>query len=178
MTEEKQRELHVVMFPWLAYGQIAPFVELAKNLASHGLKIIFVSTPLNIKRITPQVLDAPGIDLMELEIPSMEGLPTVLGSLCGFQVSNPIPTILFKPMGVAGFSFLQGERDNSLGNPIAEDLTVSPPGFPSPNIHFTLFEGKRAIEMLYRKYAGGLSVAENASIYMRESWAVTSNTCL
>ncbi|GLJ19447.1 hypothetical protein SUGI_0351000 [Cryptomeria japonica] len=76
MAEEKKRELRMVMFPWLAYGRIGPFIELAKNLARHGLKIIFVSTPLNIKRIKQQVLDAPGIDLMELAMPSVEGLPT------------------------------------------------------------------------------------------------------
>ncbi|GLJ19449.1 hypothetical protein SUGI_0351030 [Cryptomeria japonica] len=216
------------MFPWLAYGHITPFVELAKNLASHGLKIIFVSTPLNIKRIKRQVFDAPGIDLMELAMPSVEGLPTgvessahcvknadaqVLLSLLpvaldllgkpfaalleqlspdfvmydvlqywvprvASKLPNPIPAILFVPMGVTGFSFLEGELDNASGNPTAEDLTVSPPGFPSPSIHFTLIEGRRAMELLYRKHAGGLSVAERASICMRESWAVTSNTCL
>ncbi|GLJ19372.1 hypothetical protein SUGI_0349010 [Cryptomeria japonica] len=75
MAEENQRELRVVMFPWLAHGHIAPFVQLAKSLATHGLKIFFVSTPLNIRRIRPQMLDAPGIDLVELAMPSVEGLP-------------------------------------------------------------------------------------------------------
>ncbi|GLJ21264.1 hypothetical protein SUGI_0390420 [Cryptomeria japonica] len=76
MAEEKQRELRVVMFPWLAQGHITPFLELAKRLATHGLKIFFVSTPLNIKlRIRPQVLNTPGIDLVELAMPSVEGLP-------------------------------------------------------------------------------------------------------
>ncbi|GLJ19448.1 hypothetical protein SUGI_0351010 [Cryptomeria japonica] len=216
------------MFPWLAYDHITPFVELAKNLASHGLKIIFVSTPLNIKRIKPQVLDAPGIDLMELAMPSVEGLPISVESSAdcvkradaplllsllpvamdllekpfeallqqlspdfvifdvlqywvarvGSKLPNPIPAILFVPMGVTGFSFLEGELDITSGNPTAEDLTVSPLGFPSPNIHFTSFEGRRAMELLYRKRAGALSVAERSSICMRESWAVTSNTCL
>ncbi|GLJ19429.1 hypothetical protein SUGI_0350550 [Cryptomeria japonica] len=77
MVEEKQRELRVVVFPWLAHGHITPFVELGKRLTSHGLKVFIVSTPMNIKlRITPLVWDAPGIDLIELPMPSVEGLPT------------------------------------------------------------------------------------------------------
>ncbi|GLJ19442.1 hypothetical protein SUGI_0350950 [Cryptomeria japonica] len=77
MVEEKQRELRVVVFPWLAHGHITPFVELGKRLTSHGLKVFIVSTPMNIKlRITPQVWDSPGIDLIELPMPSVEGLPT------------------------------------------------------------------------------------------------------
>lgn len=75
MAEEKQRELRVVMIPWLAHGHITPFLELAKSLASHGLKIFCVSTPLNIRRIKPQICDAPGIELVELAMPSVEGLP-------------------------------------------------------------------------------------------------------
>ncbi|GLJ19369.1 hypothetical protein SUGI_0348980 [Cryptomeria japonica] len=75
MAQEYQRELRVVMFPWLAHGHITPFLELAKSLATHGLKIFFVSTSLNIKRIKPEVLDAPGIEMVELAMPSVEGLP-------------------------------------------------------------------------------------------------------
>ncbi|GLJ04952.1 hypothetical protein SUGI_0007710 [Cryptomeria japonica] len=75
MAAEKQRALRVVMFPWLAYGHMTPFLELAKRLTAHGLKIFFVSTPLNIQRIKPQMWDAPGIDLVGLAMPSVEGLP-------------------------------------------------------------------------------------------------------
>ncbi|GLJ19371.1 hypothetical protein SUGI_0349000 [Cryptomeria japonica] len=56
MVKENQRELRVVMFPWLAQGHIMPFVELAKSLANYGLKIFFVSTPLSIKlQMKPQI---------------------------------------------------------------------------------------------------------------------------
>ncbi|GLJ04953.1 hypothetical protein SUGI_0007720 [Cryptomeria japonica] len=60
MAEEKQRqrELRVVMFPWLAYGHMTPFLELAKTLTTHGLKIFFVSIPLNIQRIKLQMFES------------------------------------------------------------------------------------------------------------------------
>ena len=75
MEEENQRELRVVMFPWFAHGHITPFLELAKSLATHGLQIFFVSTPLNIKRLKPQMFDEQGIELVELPMPFVEGLP-------------------------------------------------------------------------------------------------------
>ncbi|GLJ19443.1 hypothetical protein SUGI_0350960 [Cryptomeria japonica] len=73
MAEKKQKELRVVMFPGLSQGHITPFLELAKSLASHGLKIFFVSTPPNIKRIKLQAFELQGLDLVEL---AMEKLPT------------------------------------------------------------------------------------------------------
>ncbi|XP_057853374.2 UDP-glycosyltransferase 91C1 [Cryptomeria japonica] len=228
MAEEKQRELRVVMFPWLAQGHITPFLELAKRLATHGLKIFFVSTPLNIKlRIRPQVLNTPGIDLVELAMPSVEGLPrglefsadvvkradapvilpllsvamdllekpfeALLQQLSpdfviydviqhwvprvAAKLPHPIPPIVFVTPEVAGISYLEGQLDTTSGNPSAEDLMVSPPGFPSPNIRFKLFEGRRAMEHLYRKRSDGLSIVERLSICLRESWAIACNAC-
>ncbi|GLJ19366.1 hypothetical protein SUGI_0348940 [Cryptomeria japonica] len=94
MAEEKQGELSVVMFPWLAHGHITPFLELAKILATHGLKIFFVSTPLNIKRIKPRVLDAQGIELVELGMPSVEGLPPGVESSADVVKRAEAPLIL------------------------------------------------------------------------------------
>ncbi|XP_059074820.1 cyanidin-3-O-glucoside 2-O-glucuronosyltransferase-like [Cryptomeria japonica] len=229
MVEEKQRELRVVVFPWLAHGHITPFVELGKRLTSHGLKVFIVSTPMNIKlRITPQVWDSPGIDLIELPMPSVEGLPT--GVECSAELvkrpegkvklplltvamdllekpfeallqklspdfvifdvmqywvprvaakqPNPIAPILFVPPGVTSFCYIEGELIMASGNPIPENMTASPNGFPSSNIHFTLFDARKAMELLYCKHPGGLSVAERSSICLRESWAVVCNTCL
>ncbi|KAJ6891900.1 UDP-rhamnose:rhamnosyltransferase 1 [Populus alba x Populus x berolinensis] len=39
------------MFPWLAFGHIIPFLELAKLIAQRGHKISFISTPRNIQRL-------------------------------------------------------------------------------------------------------------------------------
>ncbi|GLJ52927.1 hypothetical protein SUGI_1127460 [Cryptomeria japonica] len=98
-----QRQLHVLMFPWLAHGHITPFLELAKSLQSHGLKISFLSTPLNIERIRHQISElqpSPEIDLVQLPMPAVAGLPTGVEStsdLSKIGALNLIP-LLFKAL--------------------------------------------------------------------------------
>ncbi|XP_019177372.1 PREDICTED: putative UDP-rhamnose:rhamnosyltransferase 1 [Ipomoea nil] len=68
--------LHIVMLPWLAFGHIIPYLELAKLLAERGNKISFVSTPRNIQRLPklhPHLV--PNIDLIGLPLPQVENLP-------------------------------------------------------------------------------------------------------
>ncbi|KAF8406111.1 hypothetical protein HHK36_008191 [Tetracentron sinense] len=68
--------LHVVKFPWLAFGHIIPFFELSRRIAQRGHRISFVSTPRNILRlpIFPPHL-APLIDLVKLTFPHHPNLP-------------------------------------------------------------------------------------------------------
>ncbi|XP_057830015.2 putative UDP-rhamnose:rhamnosyltransferase 1 [Cryptomeria japonica] len=77
------RQLHVVMFPWFAQGHITPFLDLAKSLLTSGLRISFVSTPVNIEWIKKKIV--PGIELVELQLPSMEGLPGSVESTTGLS---------------------------------------------------------------------------------------------
>lgn len=70
-------KLHFLMFPLLAQGHINPFLELSKALATHGHKVSFVSTPVNISRIRPflRLQKWSGqIDLVALALPPTEGL--------------------------------------------------------------------------------------------------------
>ncbi|GLJ32120.1 hypothetical protein SUGI_0646730 [Cryptomeria japonica] len=71
------RALRVLMFPWLAQGHISPFLELSKRLADHGLKVSFLSTPGNISKIKSSLQEkwVGKIDMEELPLPSVEGLP-------------------------------------------------------------------------------------------------------
>ncbi|PIA52263.1 hypothetical protein AQUCO_01000258v1 [Aquilegia coerulea] len=68
--------LHIVMFPWLAFGHMLPFLELAKYLAKNGNQISFISTPRNIKRLPkiPTEL-APLLNFVELPLPHDDNLP-------------------------------------------------------------------------------------------------------
>ncbi|WVZ17412.1 hypothetical protein V8G54_010394, partial [Vigna mungo] len=65
-----------VVFPWLAFGHIGPFFELAKLIAQKGHKIYFISTPRNIHRLpkVPENLQ-PLVDLIELPLPRVDKLP-------------------------------------------------------------------------------------------------------
>ncbi|XP_025803079.1 putative UDP-rhamnose:rhamnosyltransferase 1 [Panicum hallii] len=79
MAETKKDEaspLHVVVFPWLAFGHIIPFLELSEQLAKRGHFVTFVSAPRNLARLRPVVQEVrPRIRLAPLPLPRVEGLP-------------------------------------------------------------------------------------------------------
>ncbi|KAI9111435.1 hypothetical protein K1719_017125 [Acacia pycnantha] len=70
------KKLHIVMFPWLAFGHFIPFLELAKLIAEKGHLVSFVSTPRNIDRLPklPPNL-SPLIKLVRLPLPKVHNLP-------------------------------------------------------------------------------------------------------
>ncbi|XP_059070431.1 UDP-glycosyltransferase 91C1-like [Cryptomeria japonica] len=72
--EEEMQPLHVMLVPWLSYSHIAAFLELAKKLGTHGLRVSFLSSPLNIRWIRQHHL-IPEIELLEIPLLSMDGLP-------------------------------------------------------------------------------------------------------
>uniref|UniRef100_A0A0D9WWL7 Glycosyltransferase n=1 Tax=Leersia perrieri TaxID=77586 RepID=A0A0D9WWL7_9ORYZ len=76
----RKRRLHVVVFPWLAFGHLIPFLELAKRLAARGhAAVTFLSTPRNLSRLAgagavPPELSA-FVRFVPLPLPRVEGLP-------------------------------------------------------------------------------------------------------
>ncbi|KAL6227627.1 hypothetical protein ACLB2K_001584 [Fragaria x ananassa] len=53
IPSNKDCKLHIGMFPWLAFGHMIPYLELAKLIARKGHQISFISTPRNIDRLPP-----------------------------------------------------------------------------------------------------------------------------
>lgn len=74
--EEQAKNLHIVMFPWLAIGHLKPFFELAKYLARKGHKITFISTPINLQKTAkvPRNLSHL-IDPVAVPLPPVDHLP-------------------------------------------------------------------------------------------------------
>ncbi|CAL5330134.1 unnamed protein product [Camellia sinensis] len=72
----KDQKLHIVMFPWLAFGHMIPFLELSKLIAQKGHTVSFISTPKNIDRLPklPPNL-APLINLVKVQLPKVDKLP-------------------------------------------------------------------------------------------------------
>ncbi|KAL1820426.1 hypothetical protein ACET3Z_015295 [Daucus carota] len=69
-------KLHIVMFPWLAFGHLLPYLKLAKLIAQKGHQISFISTPRNIQRLPKLPPDvAPLIDFVKIPLPSVANLP-------------------------------------------------------------------------------------------------------
>ncbi|CAN6180633.1 unnamed protein product [Urochloa humidicola] len=68
--------LHVVVFPWLAFGHMIPFLELSKRLARRGHAVTFVSTPRNAARLgaVPSELSAR-LRIVKMDLPAVEELP-------------------------------------------------------------------------------------------------------
>ncbi|XP_024636372.2 UDP-glycosyltransferase 79A6 [Medicago truncatula] len=59
-------EIHVVMFPFLAFGHISPFVQLSNKLFSHGIHISFLSPSSNIPKIKSTFNLNPAIQIIPL----------------------------------------------------------------------------------------------------------------
>ncbi|XP_055817099.1 beta-D-glucosyl crocetin beta-1,6-glucosyltransferase-like [Solanum dulcamara] len=69
--------LRVLMFPFLAYGHISPFLNVAKKLADRGFLIYLCSSPINLKSIINKIPEkySDSIQLVELHLPESPELP-------------------------------------------------------------------------------------------------------
>ncbi|XP_059298766.1 beta-D-glucosyl crocetin beta-1,6-glucosyltransferase-like [Lycium ferocissimum] len=70
-------KLKAFLFPWLAYGHISPFLELAKKLSDRGFVIDLCSTPINLSFIQKRIPQSysSSIQLVELQLPEFPQLP-------------------------------------------------------------------------------------------------------
>ncbi|XBH95682.1 hypothetical protein VPH35_086202 [Triticum aestivum] len=74
--EEAGGQLEVVMFPWLAFGHMLPFLDLSRRLAARGHTVAFVSTPRNLARLPPAPPHLSGrLRFVQLPLPRVDGLP-------------------------------------------------------------------------------------------------------
>nr|AYA22040.1 UFGT8 [Fagopyrum tataricum] len=68
--------IHVVVLPWSAFGHMIPFLQLSIALAKSGVRVTYVSTPRNIKRL-PRV--SPSLSQLltykEISFPRVQQLP-------------------------------------------------------------------------------------------------------
>ncbi|CAH1436991.1 unnamed protein product [Lactuca virosa] len=67
------KQLHVVVFPWLAFGHIIPYLQLSKSIAQKGHKVSFLSTTRNIKRLPSNL--SPLITFVPFTLPRLHQLP-------------------------------------------------------------------------------------------------------
>ncbi|CAL4953514.1 unnamed protein product [Urochloa decumbens] len=68
--------MRVVMLPWLAFGHILPFTELAKRIARQGHRVTLLSTPRNTRRLIRIPPDLAGlVRVVDVTLPRLERLP-------------------------------------------------------------------------------------------------------
>ncbi|KAL7097841.1 hypothetical protein ACP275_10G168600 [Erythranthe tilingii] len=91
-NESRRRTIRVLMFPWLAYGHITPYLELAKKLVTKNdsFVVYMCSTPATLTCIdkkVPQNL-SNSIKLVPFHLPNTQGLPS------NFHTTNGLPSHL------------------------------------------------------------------------------------
>ncbi|XP_038876383.1 putative UDP-rhamnose:rhamnosyltransferase 1 [Benincasa hispida] len=79
MAENK--DLHVVVFPWSAFGHLIPHFQLSIALAKAGVHVSFISTPKNLQRLPPIPPSlSPFITPVPIPLPKLPGDPLPEGA--------------------------------------------------------------------------------------------------
>ncbi|XP_039165222.1 UDP-glycosyltransferase 91C1-like [Eucalyptus grandis] len=82
----QQEKLHVAIFPWLAFGHILPYLEVATFLAEKGHRVSFISTPKNLRKLPTDL--PPSLTLVELPLPRVDGLPDLAESTAELPIKR------------------------------------------------------------------------------------------
>ncbi|XP_039124313.1 anthocyanidin-3-O-glucoside rhamnosyltransferase-like [Dioscorea cayenensis subsp. rotundata] len=76
MPHSTHEDLHLMLYPWLAFGHINSFVQLARKLAAFpGIRITFLSSSGNVAHIAKLLSDSPTVSILSLKLPHVAGLP-------------------------------------------------------------------------------------------------------
>ncbi|CAD6258331.1 unnamed protein product [Miscanthus lutarioriparius] len=73
--------VHVLMLPWLAFGHIVPFAQLARRLlasSSSSVRVTFLTAAGNVPRVEAMLSSASsagGVVVVPLKLPRVPGLP-------------------------------------------------------------------------------------------------------
>ncbi|KAE8637498.1 UDP-glucosyltransferase 29-like [Cucumis sativus] len=78
MDVQKSRDTPttILMLPWIGYGHLSAYLELAKVLSRrNNFLIYFCSTPVNLDSIKPRLIPSSSIQFVELHLPSSPEFP-------------------------------------------------------------------------------------------------------
>ncbi|PVH37754.1 hypothetical protein PAHAL_5G078900 [Panicum hallii] len=110
--------MHVLMLPWLAFGHILPFTELAKRIARQGHRVTLLSTPRNTRRlirIPPDLADL--VSVVDVKLPRVERLPE------DAEASIDLPSDDLRP-------YLRRAYDAAFAEELSDILQDAGPGRP------------------------------------------------
>ncbi|KAF2910774.1 hypothetical protein DAI22_11g126201 [Oryza sativa Japonica Group] len=155
--DEAGETLHVVLFPFLAFGHINPFAQLARSLlAVGGVRVTFLSAAANVAHVETRdhaacgrptaEVDADGAELLKLALdgtrPQVEALLARLRpDVVLFDFVTPWVADAARRLGVrsarfsifpavSGAYFMAHGRGLYGARPTAEELASAPEGFP------------------------------------------------
>ncbi|RWR75663.1 UDPGT domain-containing protein [Cinnamomum micranthum f. kanehirae] len=124
------KEPHVLMFPWLAFGHMLPFLELSKSLAKMGLTITFISTPRNIQRLPPIPPNLTShLHLLQIPLPAINSLPE------NSEATIDVPEQMAHVFSAATLAFVgsPAELRHARKRTKPEDFMVAPDWIPFPS---------------------------------------------
>ncbi|CAN6438697.1 unnamed protein product [Victoria cruziana] len=86
----KERQPRVLLLPWLAYGHISPFLELARQLSCRGFTTYLCSTRTNLSSVQEKLRrrSYSSIKTVELQLPPIPELPP------RYQATSSLPSHL------------------------------------------------------------------------------------
>ncbi|CAH1447149.1 unnamed protein product [Lactuca virosa] len=97
-TDENSNELHLVMFPFLAFGHISPFVQLSNKLSSYsGIRISFLAASANVRRIETMLNRTAATQIIGLRTFEASDLLYIFKSFHGTPSINK-PLLLIGPV--------------------------------------------------------------------------------
>ncbi|KAM0038914.1 putative soyasaponin III rhamnosyltransferase [Helianthus debilis subsp. tardiflorus] len=153
-TTDDRKQLHVAMFPWLAFGHIIPFLELSKSIAQKGHRVSLLSAAGNIQRLPtlPSNLSSL-INLVKLTLPrvkeltanaestmdvSTDDIPYLKRAFDGLQPQSWLALESRESIINAWFIAFQGPSPNDLINgsddrKVAKDFLAPPKWVPFPS---------------------------------------------
>ncbi|KAG7940906.1 hypothetical protein I3843_16G009600 [Carya illinoinensis] len=67
--------LHLVIFPYMAQGHTFPLLDISKDFAIRGLKVVIITTPSNAPFIVSETSNHPNISLSIIPFPRVPELP-------------------------------------------------------------------------------------------------------
>ncbi|OMO91699.1 UDP-glucuronosyl/UDP-glucosyltransferase [Corchorus olitorius] len=86
-----KKQLHIAIFPWLAYGHILPYFQVSNFLAQKGHHIYYISTPKNISRLPKLPPDSDlcsNLTFIQLPLPPVDGLPPAAESTSDLPIDQ------------------------------------------------------------------------------------------
>ncbi|KAK9748391.1 hypothetical protein RND81_02G054000 [Saponaria officinalis] len=82
------KELHIVMYPWLAFGHFIPYLHLSNKLAQKGHKITFLLPHRAKLQLDSQNLYPSLITLVPITVPQVDTLPLGAESTADIPLSQ------------------------------------------------------------------------------------------
>ncbi|XP_074571638.1 anthocyanidin-3-O-glucoside rhamnosyltransferase-like [Curcuma longa] len=89
--------LHVLMFPYLAFGHISPFIQLATKIsaaAAGNIHVTFLSAASNVARIRSLIPSSSSVSVVALRLPAVPGLPPGAESTADLPSDSPAVELL------------------------------------------------------------------------------------